>query len=133
MPTTVGERIRRRRIELGLKQEDLAQKAGISKGFLSDVENGKRNIGAETLLDLSRAMAVSLDYLMTGEESDDQEKEAQIPPALATFAAKEGLSVRDTLTLLHMQEQISTTRKGAGKRQEKVNWEEFYSAVKRFL
>lgn len=133
MPMTVGDRVRQRRNELGLKQEDLAQKAGISKSFLSDVENGKRSIGAETLLDLSRAMGVSLDYLMTGEDSDDQEKQAEIPPALATFAAEEGLSVRDTLTLLHMQQQIVTTRKEAGKRQERVDWKEFYNAVKKFL
>lgn len=133
MPTTVGERVRRRRNELGLKQEDLAQKAGISKSFLSDLENGKRSIGAETLLDLGRAMGLSLDYLMTGNGSKEHEGEEQIPPALAKFAAEEGLSVRDTLTLLHMHEQIAATRKGAGKKLEKVNWQEFYTAVKKFL
>ena len=49
----LGERIKARRIELGWTQDVLAQKAGISKGFLSDVENGKRSIGAETLLDIA--------------------------------------------------------------------------------
>src|SRR5436309_1218693 len=72
MPMTVGERIRRRRSELGLTQDGLAQKAVISKSFLSDVENGKRSIGAETLLDLGHSMEVSLDYLMTGEVSEDR-------------------------------------------------------------
>jgi transcriptional regulator with XRE-family HTH domain len=133
MPSTVGERIRKRRTELGLTQDELAQKAGISKSFLSDVENGKRSIGADTLLDLGRSMSVSLDYLMTGDVSDDKQEQAQIPPELATFAANEGLSVRDTLTLLRMHEQIVTTRKGAGKKLEPVNWREFYTAVKRFL
>lgn len=133
MPTALGDRVKRLRTELGLTQDALAQKAGISKSFLSDVENGKRSIGAETLLDLGRSMGVSLDYLMTGAASDDHEKQTQIPPVLARFAAEEGLSVRDTLTLLHMLEQTVTTRKEAGKRLNEVDWREFYTAVKKFL
>lgn len=133
MPTKVGERVRRRRNELGLKQDELAQKAGISKSFLSDLENGKRSLGAETLLDLSRAMGLSLDYLMTG-EGEKIQKEAQIPLSLASFAAEEGLSVRDALTLMHMHEQITVTRKrGVGKKLAKVDWRAFYTAVKKFL
>lgn len=133
IPMTVGQRVRQRRNELGLKQEELALKAGISKSFLSDLENGKRSIGAETLLDLGRAMGVSLDYLMTGESSDQEGKQPQIPTSLAMFAAKEGLSVRDALTLLHMHDQVAFGRKRVGKRQAKINWQEFYNAVKRFL
>lgn len=130
---TVGERVRKQRTQLGWTQEQLAQRAGISKSFLSDLENGKRSIGAETLLDLGRAVGVSLDYLMTGESSTDEVHQATIPSALASFAAEESLSIRDTLTLLHLHEQIAATRKGAGKRQESVNWRDFYAAVKRFL
>lgn len=133
MPT-VGERIRKRRIELGWTQEFLSQQAGISKGFLSDLENDKRSIGAETLLDLGRALGVSLDFLMVGEESGDRTVSSEIPPSLAQFAAEEGLSVRDTLTLLRMQEQIVGARKGrAGRKLNGVDWKDFYSAVKRFL
>ncbi|MBR9802086.1 helix-turn-helix transcriptional regulator, partial [bacterium] len=58
---TVGERIKSRREELGWKQDDLASKAGISKSFLSDLENGKRNVGADKLLDIARALNLSLD------------------------------------------------------------------------
>ena len=130
---TVGERVRKQRTQLGWTQEKLAQRAGISKSFLSDLENGKRSIGAETLLDLGRAVGVSLDYLMTGESSTDEVHQTTIPSALARFAAEESLSIRDTLTLLHLHEQIAATRKGGGKRQESVNWRDFYMAVKRFL
>jgi transcriptional regulator with XRE-family HTH domain len=133
MPT-VGERVKQRRLELTLSQDSLAQRAGISKSFLSDLETGKRSVGAETLLDLGRAMGVSLDYLMTGEESDDQKPEVQIPTPLATLAAEEGLSFRQTLTLLCMQRQIIANRKAAKKNDlDRVNWREFYQAVKKFL
>jgi transcriptional regulator with XRE-family HTH domain len=132
MATTMGERVRHRRTQLGLTQDDLAQKAGISKSFLSDLENGKRNIGAETLFDLGRAMGVSLDFLMTGEASEDQTQK-EIPAALATFAAEEGLSVRDMMTLLDVQERIMVARKKPKARMEQVDWKAFYQSVKKFL
>jgi transcriptional regulator with XRE-family HTH domain len=37
-----------RRLEMRLTQESLAQRAGISKSFLSDLETGKRSVGAKT-------------------------------------------------------------------------------------
>ena len=67
---TLGERIKKRRQELGWTQELLAEKARISKGFVSDLENNKRNISAETLLDVARVLGLSLDYLMRGSEEE---------------------------------------------------------------
>jgi transcriptional regulator with XRE-family HTH domain len=111
----------------------LAHRAGISKSFLSDLENGKRSVGAETLLDVGRAIGVSLDYLMTGKAAEFDDIQDQIPPALARLAAEEGLSVRDALALLKMQQQLVSTRRGAGKRRARLDWREFYEAVKKFL
>src|SRR5438105_1376739 len=130
---SVGERVRGRRQELGLSQDLLAQKAGISKGFLSDLETGKRSIGADTLLDLGRALGVSLDYLMTGEAG--QAPDLHIPGDLAAFATEERISMRQTLTLLHMQRQIVIHRKGPVRKRQQgpVDWREFYRAVRRFL
>ena len=133
MPT-IGERIKHRRLELGLSQEALAQRAGISTSFLSDLETGKRSVGAETLLDLGRAMGVSLDLLMTGQASEDPKPNVQIPTSLSRFADEEGLSFRAALTLLNMQWLILTSRKKAHKKElEKVNWREFHQAIKKFL
>jgi transcriptional regulator with XRE-family HTH domain len=134
MPS-VGERIKKRRNELGWTQDALAQKAGISKSFLSDLENGKRNVGADTLYDIARALSLSLDYLMSGREGEaEPPNEVQIPASLATFAARAGISFRQALTLLDMQQQIiahrSSTKKGS---LDKVDWQKFYEAVKDFL
>jgi len=136
---TVGERIKSRRDELDWTQDDLAQRAKISKSFLSDLENGKRNVGADKLLDIARAISLSLDYLMTGKNAKKRAQEmppeeVQIPTALAEFAADEGLSFRQAIALLEMQNQIiahrSSTKKGD---LEKVDWQKFYEAVKEFL
>src|SRR5437879_1357430 len=130
----VGERIKARRLELAWTQDQLAQKAGISKSFLSDLENGKRSVGAENLLDIARALGVSIDFLMTGEPSKDKAAEVPIPASLARFAAEEGLSFRRTITVLEMQQQILAHRSGKKKEGlEAVDWRKFYEAVKEFL
>jgi len=134
MPS-VGERIRKRRNELGWTQDALAQKAGVSKSFLSDLENGKRNVGADTLYDIARALSLSLDYLMSGREGESEPaSEVQIPASLATFAARAGISFRQALTLLDMQQQIIAHRSSTKKESlDKVDWQRFYEAVKDFL
>jgi transcriptional regulator with XRE-family HTH domain len=134
MPS-VGERIRKRRNELGWTQDVLAQKAGVSKGFLSDLENGKRKVGADTLYDIARVLSLSLDYLMTGTQGETEPpSEVQIPAALASFAARAGISFRQALTLLDMQQQIVAHRSSTKKEKlDKVDWQRFYEAVKDFL
>ena len=130
----VGERIRKRRLELGWTQEQLCQKAGISKGFLSDLENDKRSVSAENLLDIARALSLSLDYLMTGKASQEEPTEVAIPATLARFAAEEGISLRQTLMLLDMHKQIVAHRSAKKKDGlEAVDWRKFYEGVKEFL
>lgn len=133
----VGSRIRKRREALGWTQEDLAKKANISKSFLSDLENGKRNVGADKLLDIARALSRSLDYLMTGKDSETTEtlpSDVQIPKSLASFAADQGISFREVMALLEMQNQIIAHRSSVKKGDlEEVDWQQFYEAVKKFL
>lgn len=129
---TVGDRVKLRRTELGLTQDVLAEKAGISKSFLSDLENGRRSIGAETLLDLGRAMGVSLDFLMVGEQKPNRLEDQHIPATLARFAEEKSLSVRQTLTLLRINDQLGESRRGPKKTGE-VDWRQLYLAVKKFL
>jgi transcriptional regulator with XRE-family HTH domain len=130
----VGERIRKRRLELGWTQDQLCQKAGISKGFLSDLENDKRNVSATNLLDIARALSLSLDYLMTGDDTVKAVTEVPIPASLARFAADERLSFRQTLMLLDMQKQIVAHRSTKKKDDlEAVDWRKFYEGVKEFL
>jgi transcriptional regulator with XRE-family HTH domain len=132
--SSVGDRIKQRRQELGWTQDQLAVRAGISKSFLSDLENGKRSVSANNLLDIARALTVSLDYLMTGEATKQPAAEVPIPASLARFAAEAGLSFRQTLLLLEMQQQILAHRSAKKKDGlEGVDWRKFHEAVKEFL
>ena len=130
----IGDRIRNRRNELGWTQEKLAEQAGISTSFLSELETGKRSVGAANLMELSRALGVSLDFLMKGEASGGPEAPVEIPGALSAFAKDAGLSFAQTLVLLEMRSQIKAYRRDDGGNDlEAFDWRRFYEAVKPFM
>ena len=58
-----GTAVKFRREELGLTQEDLADKAGIHRTYLSDVERGTRNLSLVNIEKLAAALAVSMSEL----------------------------------------------------------------------
>lgn len=130
---TVGDRIRKRRLEKGWTQEDLGRKAHLSKGFLSDVENGKRKVSAANLLDIALVLGLTLDYLMKGDDGEDVSPEHIIIPAtLAQFAEHQGLSMSKTLVLLRMQRQMKANRTG-GAEASHFDWARFYESLKDFI
>lgn len=55
----VGLRIRALRTEIGISQEALANKADIDRTYVTDVENGRRNISIENLEKLVNALNIS--------------------------------------------------------------------------
>jgi transcriptional regulator with XRE-family HTH domain len=129
----VGNRIKARRSELGWTQDGLASKAGLSKGFLSDLENGKRGVSAENLLDIARVLGVSLDYLMKGgADHASVASDVEVPRDLAEFANAQGLSFRQAMTLLQMQRQIVAHRT-SGDARSAFDWAKFYESVREFL
>ncbi|GAB3911262.1 helix-turn-helix domain-containing protein [Mucilaginibacter boryungensis] len=54
----VGQRIRELRNEIGISQEALANKAEIDRTYVTDVENGRRNISIENLEKLVTALQI---------------------------------------------------------------------------
>ncbi len=82
----MGKRMAERRKALGLTQEALAEKAEVTPQFVSYAESGKRAMRPENLMKLSAALAVSADYLLTGEIIDKDllllaEKLRQLTPS----------------------------------------------------
>jgi transcriptional regulator with XRE-family HTH domain len=58
-----GDAVRARREELNLTQEDLADRAGIHRTYLSDVERGARNLSLVNIEKLAAALAVKMSEL----------------------------------------------------------------------
>lgn len=130
-----GERIRQKRTELGWTQDALATKANLSKAFLSELETGKRGAGAKTLLDISTALGVSIDYLMTGAGAAEnaEPRDVGIPAGLVTLAREKSLSLEQTLVLLDMQRQIVAHRSTGQKGTAGFDWGKFYESVREYL
>jgi transcriptional regulator with XRE-family HTH domain len=128
-----GDRIRAIREKRGLTQDQLADKAKISTGFLSDVENGKRNVSSENLLKIANALGASADYLLRGETRETIRRQpVVIPPELSEAAGALGLSYTQTLETLEAHNSVVARRSTKEtKRLSVEEWKEFYRAIKR--
>lgn len=58
--STLGAILRRRREGAGRSLGDVAGAAGISPAFLSEVERGRKDVSTDRLLDVCRALEVSM-------------------------------------------------------------------------
>ena len=90
---TVGDRIRDRRIELGLLQEELAERAGYcGKSAVSKLEHAGNDISMKQVRRLAAALDCSMEHLMGWKEStsikvqDKSVSSNDIPLALDLYA-----------------------------------------------
>ncbi len=65
----IGKRIHDRRKQMGLTQEQLAEKMNVSIQMVSNLERGNKAIRIENLIRLSKILEASTDYLLTGRET----------------------------------------------------------------
>jgi transcriptional regulator with XRE-family HTH domain len=64
----VGQRIRYLRKELNLSQEALALKSEVDRTYMTDVENGRRNVSLEILERIIKALEVSFTEFFNAKE-----------------------------------------------------------------
>lgn len=64
----VGQRIKALRKELELSQEALALKAEVDRTYVTDVENGRRNVSLVILERLIKALEVSITEFFNSKE-----------------------------------------------------------------
>ncbi len=61
---TFGRAVRQSREQLGLSQENFAEKAGIRRTYVSSIELGKVNVGIEVANQLATALGKRLSELV---------------------------------------------------------------------
>ena len=72
-PLDIGERIKNRRIELGLTQEELASKLGYkSKSTINKIELGINDITQSKVVKFANVLNTSVAYLMGWEGKGDE-------------------------------------------------------------
>lgn len=60
----LGRNLKRIRTEKGISQVDIARSLGVSRGFVSNLENGKTNPTLATITKLANAIGVTTDELL---------------------------------------------------------------------
>ena len=64
----VGQRIKVLRKETGLSQENLAYKAEVDRTYVTDVENGRRNVSVEILERIIKGLDISFSDFFNSKE-----------------------------------------------------------------
>lgn len=64
MNENIGQRIKKLREQTGMSQQDLADKLGVLRPTISQMENGDRKVVAEELIKLSEILNTSVHYLI---------------------------------------------------------------------
>jgi len=90
----IGARIRRRRVELGMTQAELASAVGVTFQQIQKYERGANRVAASRLLNLSRALDVGIIYFFV--DVDDRlsadekigEEEGYLVGELANLASR---------------------------------------------
>jgi transcriptional regulator with XRE-family HTH domain len=129
----VGDRIREIREELRMTQDQVAERAGMSKGFLSDVENNKRNISSQNLLKIANILGASVDYLLRGESKEPAAAGPVVIPAELSQAAEElELSYAAAVELLEAHRSVIARRSNRTLRRFTVeDWKRLHEAIKK--
>ena len=61
---SIGKRIRQFRVEKKMRQEDLAEKTGLSANYIGMVERGEKIPSLETFIHIANALCISADMLL---------------------------------------------------------------------
>jgi transcriptional regulator with XRE-family HTH domain len=59
-----GDTVRKLRLELGLSQEELAERADLHRTYIAGIERGGRNITLRSVEKIARALKVSISSLL---------------------------------------------------------------------
>jgi len=67
-----GANLRRLRLQRCLSQEDLADRAGLHRTYISSVERGHRNLALVSIIRLASALGLSPCEMLEGLNASDQ-------------------------------------------------------------
>lgn len=97
----LGRRVAEFRRRHRLTQAQLAEKAGVTTQFISQIETAKYRPGLQTLVDLAMALEVSIDELLIGNQYEDhQTVEKIIQEAVAGCNRYEKTVLYETMAAL---------------------------------
>ena len=100
---SIGKRIRERRQELKLTQENLARALGLTPQHISGIEQDKRSPSLSSLAKLAEELGITVDYLVTG-------KEGVIVDTIPAIKADKKLSLESKKALVTLVQELYSVR-----------------------
>lgn len=91
-PKVIGNRIRKKRTDIGLNQKELAERVAISPSAINQYEKGDKVPSTETLVKLAKVLGITTDYLLGGTSEEDLFLDNEVKDVFQDFKA---LSARD--------------------------------------
>lgn len=107
------KRIIKIREDNGLNQEKFAEKIGLSRNFINQVENGKKNISDRTISDICRLFNVNEEWLRTGNGKPYISQDDKLSSYIANIAFGDDDFIKD-LIMVYME--LDDTSKNALKK-----------------
>ena len=99
----IGRRIARRRNQLGLKQSEVEELAGISYGYLTNIERAVSIPSTEVVMRLAIALETTPDEFLVGTSRREGEEWRDVAELLRTMDARQLNLARSFLTWLSEQ------------------------------
>ncbi|HYE19727.1 MAG TPA: helix-turn-helix transcriptional regulator [Tepidisphaeraceae bacterium] len=131
----VGRRIKQLRLAQKLSVQELASRARISPGYLSEVERGLSAVSLEKVGQIAAGLRVAVEALIgPGKGAASASHSVEIPVALSMAADQLNLSFRATLLLLQGKLSLTARRSQDEAAEWGVDdWVKFYAQVKDYL
>lgn len=95
------KRIIQIREQNGLNQEMFAKRIGLSRNFINQVENGKKNISDRTILDICREFNIREEWMRTGKGEMYNLPEDKLSHVLGQISGGDDAFIQD-LVLAYM-------------------------------
>ena len=67
----IGNRIKVERKNRGISQEILAELVNVTPHYIYEIERGLKSMSLETLVNVSKALQISADYILFGNRQDE--------------------------------------------------------------
>lgn len=81
----------------GLSQEKFAEKLGLSRNFINQVENGKKNISDRTISDICRKFGINEHWLRTGEGNPHSDSNDKLSVYIAKISGGSDEFIKDLI------------------------------------
>lgn len=92
----VGKRITDLRNSRGYTREKLSELADVSVSFLAEIEKGRKNMTVTTLRKIAKALLITTDYIVNGNENDNN---GEISAMLNTLSERNRKQAEKLLTV----------------------------------